>query len=75
MKFQSRLSTVFALTLSAAVVQAATTVEDIRIWFEDGRTRLVLDLDRPAEHSLFTLRGPDRLVLDLKDSRIAESAR
>jgi N-acetylmuramoyl-L-alanine amidase len=75
MKFQSRLSTVFALTLSAAVVQAATTVEDIRIWFEDGRTRLVLDLDRPAEHSIFTLRGPDRLVLDLKDSRIAESAR
>jgi N-acetylmuramoyl-L-alanine amidase len=60
--------------LSSGHAQASTTVEDIRIWSEDGRTRVVLDLNRPVEHSIFTLRGPDRLVLDLKDSRLSESA-
>jgi N-acetylmuramoyl-L-alanine amidase len=73
MKFL-RLTIVVALTLSATLARSATTVDDIRIWYEDGRTRLVLDLDRPVEHNIFTLRGPDRLVLDLKDSRLAESA-
>ncbi len=51
--------------------EAGTTVEDVRIWSEDDRTRVVLDLDRPVAHNIFTLRGPDRLVIDLKDSRLS----
>jgi N-acetylmuramoyl-L-alanine amidase len=74
MTFPTRLTLAVLLTLSAAFAQAAAMVEDIRIWFEDGRTRLVLDLDRPVEHNIFTLRGPDRLVLDLKDSRLSDAA-
>jgi len=34
---------------------------------------VVLDLSRSVEHNIFTLRSPDRLVIDLKDSRLAES--
>jgi N-acetylmuramoyl-L-alanine amidase len=45
-------------------------VEDIRIWAENGKTRVVLDLSRPAEHNIFTLRSPDRLVVDLKGGRL-----
>jgi N-acetylmuramoyl-L-alanine amidase len=74
MKLRARSTLAVTLLLSAAFAHAATTVKDIRLWSEDGRTRLVLDLDRPVEHSIFTLRGPDRLVLDLKDSRLSESA-
>lgn len=59
-----------ALTVSTASV-AATEVENIRVWSENGRTRVVLDLSRPSEHSIFTLRGPDRLVVDLKDGKLA----
>jgi N-acetylmuramoyl-L-alanine amidase len=33
----------------------------------------VLDLSRSVQHNIFTLRGPDRLVIDLKDSRLAKS--
>ena len=33
----------------------------------------MLDLSGPAQHSIFTLRGPDRLVVDLKDSRLADA--
>ena len=74
MTLRARLILLASLTLSATFARAATTVEDIRIWFEDGRTRLVLDLNRPVEHNIFTLRGPDRLVLDLKDSRLSDAA-
>jgi N-acetylmuramoyl-L-alanine amidase len=61
------------LILLCTAAQAATTVENIRIWSENGKTRVVLDLSRPAPHNIFTLRGPDRLVVDLKSSRLADS--
>jgi N-acetylmuramoyl-L-alanine amidase len=63
------LTALFALLATAA--QAATTVENIRIWSEGGKTRVVLDLSKPTEHNIFTLRGPDRLVVDLRDGRLA----
>jgi len=59
------------LLLPAVFAYAATTVENIRLWSENGRTRVVLDLSASADHSIFTLRGPDRLVVDLKNSRLA----
>jgi N-acetylmuramoyl-L-alanine amidase len=60
------------LILLCTAAQAAT-VENIRVWSESGKTRVVLDLSHPARHNIFTLRGPDRLVVDLKSSRLAES--
>ena len=61
----------FLLLSSAAF--AGSTVENVRIWSENNKTRVVLDLSRSVQHSIFTLRGPDRLVIDLKDSRLAKS--
>ena len=58
------------LLLLATAAQSATSVENIRIWAENGKTRVVLDLSRPAEHNIFTLRAPDRLVIDLKGGRL-----
>lgn len=52
---------------------AATTVENVRIWDENDKTRVVLDLSTSARHNIFTLRSPDRLVIDLKDGRLAKS--
>jgi len=63
------------LSLVVPAAQAATTVENVRIWSESGRTRVVLDLSEPSDHSIFTLRGPDRLVVDLKESRLADRLR
>ena len=68
----ARLSICAFLILCCSAAQAAT-VEDIRIWSENGKTRVVLDLSSPAAHSIFTLRGPDRLVVDLKSSRLSKS--
>jgi N-acetylmuramoyl-L-alanine amidase len=72
MSFIGRLILI-ALGSLATMPASAATVEGIRLWSEDGRTRVVFDLSRPAQHSIFTLRGPDRLVVDLKDSKLASS--
>jgi N-acetylmuramoyl-L-alanine amidase len=69
----SKMSVTLLATLLPALATAATTIKNMRIWTEEGRTRIVLDLNRPAEHSIFTLRGPDRLVVDLDESRLSSS--
>lgn len=61
------------LLFFAAVAAQATEVENIRLWSENGRTRVVLDLSGPAQHKIFTLRGPDRIVVDLRNSRLADA--
>ncbi len=56
--------------LLAATVHGAT-VENVRIWAENDKTRVVLDLSNSVKHKIITLRGPDRLVIDLSNSRLA----
>ncbi len=68
-----RLIVTSLLLLTPVVGQAGTTVENIRVWAENGKTRVVLDLSRPTAHNIFTLRGPDRLVVDLKNGRLSDS--
>jgi N-acetylmuramoyl-L-alanine amidase len=66
----SRVAAILFL-FSMVSAHAGTTVENVRIWAEENRTRVVLDLSNPVEHSIFTLRAPDRLVVDLADGRLA----
>jgi N-acetylmuramoyl-L-alanine amidase len=61
------------LLLLAPAAFAGPSVENVRIWSENNKTRVVLDLSHSVQHNIFTLRGPDRLVIDLKDSRLAKS--
>ncbi len=68
-----RFSLFAVLALFSISAQAGTTVENIRMWAEGGKTRVVLDLSRPSQHSIFTLRNPDRLVVDLEQGRLAPS--
>ena len=66
-----RLFLIAFLLLYGTAAHASTVVENIRLWAEAGKTRVVLDLSRAASHSIFTLRGPDRLVVDLDASRLS----
>jgi len=68
-----RFTTCALLLLLASAAFAGSTVENVRIWSENNKTRVVLDLSQSVQHSIFTLRGPDRLVVDLKDSRLAKA--
>jgi N-acetylmuramoyl-L-alanine amidase len=58
-----------AALLATAVAQAAE-VKDMRVWAGPDSTRIVLDLNQPAGYQLFTLTGPDRVVVDMKETRL-----
>ena len=60
-----RTGILFLLVAAAGMAQAVT-VNSLRMWPAPDHTRLVFDLNAPVEHSLFTLDGPDRIVIDLK---------
>ncbi|GEK72823.1 MULTISPECIES: N-acetylmuramoyl-L-alanine amidase [Halomonas] len=46
-------------------------VQDLRLRSEAAHTRVVLDLSTAMPSDVFTLRGPDRLVIDLAEGRLA----
>ncbi len=68
-----RLTTCALLLVLSTTVFAGSTVENVRIWSENDKTRVVLDLSRSVEHSVFTLRNPSRLVIDLNQSRLGKT--
>lgn len=51
-------------------ILVAAEVRGLRMWPAPDNTRLVFDLNAPVEHSLFSLRHPDRIVIDLKNTRV-----
>ena len=59
-----------AVPILAKAADAPINVKDIRISREPDKTRLVFDLDGPVKHSLFTLHKPERVVIDLKQTRL-----
>jgi N-acetylmuramoyl-L-alanine amidase len=63
------------LTAIAAQAMAASPVQvrDLRIWASPDSTRVVLDLTRPVQYEVFTLSGPDRVVIDLAQADLDPS--
>jgi N-acetylmuramoyl-L-alanine amidase len=55
----------------SAPIWADSTIKGLRMWPAPDNTRLVFDTTGPVEHSLFVLKGPDRLVIDIKDVRLS----
>lgn len=54
----------------ALQAMAFADVEGIRLWHAPESSRLVFDLDSAAEHRIFSLRSPDRLVIDIDNSKM-----
>lgn len=57
--------------LAAFIVSAvsaplfAAELRDVRVWASPESTRVVFDLDDKAAHKLYSLHGPERVVVDL----------
>ncbi len=66
------LTTAAALSLLTSVSHAwaAASINDIRIWTAPDHTRLVLDLSQRVNYDLFRLHKPERIVIDLKSTRM-----
>ena len=61
------VSYIFVLMLlSLSQLVHASNIEGVRIWPAPDHTRLVFDLDAPVDHTLFSLKNPNRIVIDLK---------
>ncbi len=64
-----RLIALLILCVSAPL-WADNRIDGVRMWPAPDHTRLVFDTSGPLEHTLFTLKGPDRLVIDIKDASL-----
>lgn len=67
-RFLVFLSLVIALLPN---ILSAAEVRSLRMWPAPDNTRLVFDLDAPVEHSLFSLSNPNRIVIDLKNTKVS----
>ncbi|TGD73091.1 AMIN domain-containing protein [Mangrovimicrobium sediminis] len=60
------------LGLLVAAAAQAVEVHDVRLWRAPDHTRVVFDLTGPAEHKLFVLENPTRIVLDIDGTRLTD---
>ena len=68
-----RLAWLLLVLVSSLANAGALQVQGVRLWAAPDSTRVVFDVSGPVEHRLFTLQGPDRLVVDLSNARIDRS--
>ncbi|MFP5505155.1 MAG: N-acetylmuramoyl-L-alanine amidase [Gammaproteobacteria bacterium] len=59
------------LCLAGTGLAGPVTVQGVRLWAAPDNTRVVLDVSGPVQHELFSLSGPERVVIDLRDARLA----
>jgi N-acetylmuramoyl-L-alanine amidase len=57
------------LLATLPLAASAAELRDVRVWASPEGTRVVFDLSDAAAHSLFTLDGPHRVVIDLRDTQ------
>jgi N-acetylmuramoyl-L-alanine amidase len=75
-KFLKSMAGLSGLAASAVpgIVSARSTtgaqVQDIRLSKNNNYVRLVFDLDGNADHSVFALHNPERVVLDIKTTKM-----
>lgn len=66
--------TILLLCLSvgaqAATRKSPVDINGLRVWTAPDNTRLVFDLSGPVEHTLFTLKNPNRIVIDIKGAEV-----
>lgn len=63
---------ILMLAFVSTLAQAAEVrVENLRMWPSPDRTRLVFDISGPVDHRVFSLQGPERVVVDLSSAELA----
>ncbi|MGH8481865.1 MAG: N-acetylmuramoyl-L-alanine amidase [Nevskiaceae bacterium] len=57
------------LMTGVALGAQAAELRDVRLWASPDSTRVVFDLDGAAEHTVFSLENPHRIVIDLRSTQ------
>ena len=58
------------LLVAGSAWAGSARVEDVRLWSGPEGTRLVIELSGRVEYDVFALDGPDRVVVDLANTRL-----
>ena len=66
-----RLFVLLSCLVATSALAGQARVDGVRIWAAPDHTRLVFDISDQIEHKLFTLDGPDRVVIDLSAAKLA----
>lgn len=69
-KFILRLFSLLCLCCLHVSLLEAAEVRDVRLWTAPDHTRVVFDLDRSIDYEVFRLHAPERVVIDIKHSKI-----
>ena len=64
-----KLCLVFLSILFCLPVYASNSIKGVRVWPAPENTRIVIDLADKPQYSYFTLKNPQRLVIDFKNSK------
>ena len=67
-KFRAAVTLFTAAFVLIPHLVLANVVKSFRVWPSPDETRVVIDLSSEANYSYFSLSGPDRLVVDLKNT-------
>lgn len=70
MTIKALTALLLTLLLVSAVCADPVNIRGVRMWPAPDNTRLVFDVTADVEHSLFVLKNPDRLVIDLKNTSL-----
>lgn len=69
-EFILKLFSFFCLFCLQTSLLEAAEVRDIRLWTAPDHTRVVFDLDRSIDYEVFRLHKPERVVIDMKHSKV-----
>lgn len=64
---------VLLIIFAQQMIAATSTVTDVRVAKHNGETQLILGLTAPFQYKLFTLKYPERIVVDLPNSQLARN--
>lgn len=65
-----KLAAILLMLVCWPLLAGQTVVDNLRLWAAPDHTRLVFDTSGPVQHKLFTLKQPDRLVIDISSARL-----
>ena len=63
-------SAILGFSAALSSFSLASEIEGVRLYRSPDRTRVVLDLDDTVKHTMFTLKNPNRLVVDITNVKL-----
>ena len=70
LKKLGQLSTIFSILwmiLGSAQAQPSIAISAVRVWPAQDYTRITIESNRAIQYKQFTIKNPDRLVIDLEN--------